>query len=109
VATEQDLLKQLFWVTGTILLCIPTLFPWYLLWLVPFLCFFPNPAWLLLSCLTAFSYYVLIDWWTLGVWRQSSFFMQLQYYPFYALLIFDFLWKRTRNPSGDGKVEVQLN
>ena len=109
VATEQDLLKQLFWVTGTILLCIPTLFPWYLLWLVPFLCFFPNPAWLLLSCLTAFSYYVLIDWWTLGVWRQSSFFMQLQYYPFYALLMFDFLWKRTRNPSGDGKVEVQLN
>jgi alpha-1,6-mannosyltransferase len=104
VATKQDLLEQLFWLTGTMLLCIPTLFPWYLLWLVPFLCFFPNPAWLLLTCLTAFSYYILIDWWTLGVWRQSPFFMQLQYYPFYVLLLLEFLWRRTRKPRGDRKV-----
>ena len=86
-----DLLDQLYWTTGAVLLCAPTLFPWYLIWMVPFLCFFPNPAWLLLTALSPLSYYVLIDWWTLGVWRQSNLFLRLEYYPFYGLLIWNFL------------------
>ena len=86
-----DLLEQLYWTTGAVLLCAPTLFPWYLIWMVPFLCFFPNPAWLLLTALSPLSYYVLIDWWTLGVWRQSNLFLRLEYYPFYGLLIWNFL------------------
>ena len=92
-----DLLEQLYWTTGAVLLCAPTLFPWYLIWMVPFLCFFPNPAWLLLTALSPLSYYVLIDWWTLGVWRQSNLFLRLEYYPFYGLLIWNFLrvWRAT--------------
>jgi hypothetical protein len=86
-----DLIVQLYWATGAILLCAPTLFPWYLIWMVPFLCFFPNPAWLLLTGLSPLSYYVLIDWWTLGLWRQNDLFLKLQYFPFYGLLIWNFL------------------
>lgn len=86
-----DLLEQLYWATGAVLLCAPTLFPWYLIWMVPFLCFFPNPAWLLLTALSPLSYYVLIEWWTLGLWRQSDLFLKLQYLPFYGLLIWNFL------------------
>jgi hypothetical protein len=86
-----DLLEQLYWATGAVLLCAPTLFPWYLIWMVPFLCFFPNPAWLLLTVLSPLSYYVLIEWWTLGLWRQSDLFLKLQYLPFYGLLIWNFL------------------
>jgi alpha-1,6-mannosyltransferase len=103
VVRMQDLLDQLYWMTGAVLLCAPTLFPWYLVWLVPYLCFFPNPAWLLLTALIALSYYVLIDWWTLGIWKQDAAFLKLQYYPFYTLLIFDFLWKRTRSRKPDRK------
>jgi hypothetical protein len=88
---KAGLLKQLYWVTGGVLLCAPTLFPWYLVWIVPFLCFFPNPAWLLLTALSPLSYYVLIDWWTLGIWRQRDLFLRLQYYPFYGLLVWNFL------------------
>jgi hypothetical protein len=90
-----DLLENLYWTSATVLLCAPTLFPWYLIWMAPFLCFFPNSAWLLLMALGPLSYYVLIEWWTLGVWQQSDLFLKLQYFPFYALLIWNFLrvWK----------------
>ncbi|MCI0418903.1 MAG: hypothetical protein L0312_06750, partial [Acidobacteria bacterium] len=89
LARKYDLIEQLYWVTGAILICAPTLFPWYLIWMAPFLCFFSNPAWMLLTALSPLSYYVLIDWWTLGIWHQSDLFLQLQYYPFYGLLIWN--------------------
>lgn len=91
LARKLELLEQLYWVTGAILLCAPALFPWYLIWITPFLCFFPNPAWLLLTALSPLSYYVLIEWWTIGLWRQNDLFLKLQYYPFYGLLIWNFL------------------
>lgn len=84
---KLDILEQLYWVTGAVLLCGPTLFPWYLIWMVPFLCFFQSAAWLLLTALAPLSYCVLIDWWTLGIWRQSETFLMLQYYPFFSLLL----------------------
>jgi alpha-1,6-mannosyltransferase len=91
----KDLKEQLYWLTGGILISVPTLFPWYLVWMIPFLCFFPNPAWILLSITSALSYYVLIDWWTLGIWRQNDFFMALEYYPFFGLLLFCLVKKLT--------------
>ncbi len=87
LAGVNDLLKQQFWLLSGLLLLAPSLFPWYLVWVVPLLCFFPSPAWTVLSVTIAISYYILIDWWTLGVWRQSDFFKGLQYYPFFALLL----------------------
>jgi alpha-1,6-mannosyltransferase len=84
----DDLLRQLYWLTGGLLLLVPTLFPWYVVWIIPFLCFFPNPAWMLFSFSSALSYYVLIDWWSLGIWRQNDLFLALEYYPFFGLLFF---------------------
>ena len=72
--------------TGAVLLFSPTLFPWYLVWIIPFLCFFPNPAWLLLSGLSVLSYEVLNGWSVLGIWRSDPFFLKLQYYPFWGML-----------------------
>lgn len=95
-------LRQLYWLTGAVLLFSPTLFPWYLVWIVPFLCFFPNPAWLLLSGLSVLSYEVLNDWSVLGIWRSDPFFLKLQYYPFLgmlALLGIRSLWRRRQRPA----------
>ncbi len=83
---ESCSLWQLYGLTGAVLLFSPTLFPWYLVWIVPFLCFFPNPAWLLLSGLSFLSYEVLIDWSVLGIWQSDPFFLKLQYYPFWGML-----------------------
>ena len=84
-------LRQIFWLTGAIILVNPTLYPWYLIWIIPYLCFFHNPAWLLLSGLSMVSYEVLINWNTLQIWQQDPLFLKLQYYPFYTLLLCGFI------------------
>lgn len=84
-------LRQIYWLTGAIILFTPTLYPWYLIWIIPYLCFFHNPAWLLLSGLSMVSYEVLINWNTLQIWQQDPLFLKLQYYPFYTLLLFGFI------------------
>lgn len=100
----SDLLRQAYWVTGALLLSAPTLFPWYLTWMVPFFCFFPNPAWILLTITSSISYYVLIEYWTLGVWRQNQSFMNLEYIPFYILLVGTFVWRRLNREGAKGQI-----
>jgi alpha-1,6-mannosyltransferase len=70
---------------GTYLLLVPTsMHPWYVIWIVPFLCFNPWPAWLYFSGAVSLSYlsYVVepapIPWWA---WLA-------EYGPLFALLLF---------------------
>jgi len=69
---------------GAYLLLVPTaMHPWYVVWVVPFLCARPSPAWLWFSGAVPLSYvaYVVapapLPWWA---WL-------LQYGPLYALLL----------------------
>ena len=41
------------------------------LWIVPFLCFYPNYAWILLTGLIMLSYHVLIRYMADGIWMES--------------------------------------
>ncbi len=115
LARKGNILEQFYWMTGAVLLCAPALFPWYLIWMVPFLCLFHSSAWLLLTALAPLSYYVLIDWWTLGIWSQNELFLKLQYYPFYGLLALNFLnsilrLRKTRSLSvGSHNLPAQLD
>jgi len=82
---------------GTSLVLWPNGYSWYFTWIVPLLCFFPNPAWLLLTVLQFLSYNVLIGYGILGEFRFDPFFQWLVYLPFYALLLFGWLlhrWKK---------------
>ena len=83
-----------FFVCATLLLLSPTLYPWYLIWLIPFLIFLPNWSWLFFTMLIQLSYYVLQNYHTNGVWEESNVILFLQYFPFYGLLIFEYLDKR---------------
>ena len=80
---------------ATILVFSPNGYSWYFTWIVPFLCFFPNPAWLLLTILQFLSYNVLIGYGILGVFHFDPFFQCLVYLPFYALLFFHWFYRRT--------------
>ena len=82
-----DLLRAAYILVGAILLLSPNAFPWYFTWMVPLLCFFPNPAWLLLTVLQFVSYHVLIEYQASGVWRFQPFYLWLTYVPFFGLLI----------------------
>jgi alpha-1,6-mannosyltransferase len=81
---------------GSYLLLVPTsMHPWYVLWIVPFLCLWPSPPWLFFSGAVVLSYmsYVVdpapIPWWA---WLA-------EYGPLYALLILSGVRALTRSPS----------
>jgi glycosyl transferase family 87 len=83
---------------GTILAFGPNGYSWYFTWIVPLLCFYPNPAWLMLTVLEFLSYNVLIGYGILGVFKFDPLMQWLVYAPFYALLT-GLWWYGRRNPG----------
>lgn len=81
---------------GTILAFGPNGYSWYFTWIVPLLCFFPNPAWLMLTVLQFLSYNVLIGYGILGVFKFDPLMQWLVYAPFYLLLVAHWLYGRKR-------------
>jgi alpha-1,6-mannosyltransferase len=86
---------------GTILAFGPNGYSWYFTWIVPLLCFFPNPAWLMLTVLQFLSYNVLIGYGILGVFRFDPRMQWLVYAPFYLLLVAHWLYSRKRRPRNE--------
>jgi len=89
---------------GTFILLNPTVHPWYLCWLVPFLAVHPERAWIMLTGLVMLSYWILIDYAGIGVWEESVCIKLMEYVPFYALLVWDAVRrsasKRASEPLG---------
>jgi len=46
--SQRDLLHKCFLALGILFLLNPVCDPWYFIWVMPFLCFFPSRSWLLL-------------------------------------------------------------
>ncbi len=60
-----------FFLVGAFLLLTPTLHPWYAVWIIPFMVFYRQPAWLVFTGLIAISYHVLIKYTSEGIWEQA--------------------------------------
>jgi alpha-1,6-mannosyltransferase len=84
--------RAAFLVIGSILIFSPNAYPWYFTWIIPFLCFEQNPAWLLLTILQFLSYKVLIEYQDYGIFNFDPRYLALTYIPFYAVL----LWQVVR-------------
>ena len=82
-----DPFRSAFILLGAYLVLTPTVQPWYLVWVIPFLCLYPNPAWVLLSGLVALSYHVVIGFVLTETWQEETWVRFVQYVPFYGLLI----------------------
>jgi alpha-1,6-mannosyltransferase len=83
--------RAAFLLIGTVLLFAPNGYSWYFTWIVPLLCFFPSPAWLLLTVLQFLSYKIFINYRAYGDWQFDPLFQWLTYGPFYALLGWEIL------------------
>jgi alpha-1,6-mannosyltransferase len=95
--------RAAFLIIGSILIFSPNAYPWYFTWIIPFLCFEPNPAWLLLTILQFLSYKVLIEYQDYGIFNFDPRYLALTYIPFYALL----LWQAVRKkPTTTAQVET---
>jgi alpha-1,6-mannosyltransferase len=92
---REEVERYAFLTIGCALLLTPTLYPWYLLWVVPFLCLFPNRAWILFTGLVFASYWVWVVLERTGQWRLPAVVYAVEYAPFYALLSFD-AWRARR-------------
>ncbi|MBI5782484.1 MAG: hypothetical protein HZA69_01940, partial [Gammaproteobacteria bacterium] len=88
-------LQGALWLIGAALLLTSTLYPWYLLWLLPFLCFYPQRAWILLTGLVMLSYHVLVRYVAGGAWEESWWVRLVIYVPFFALWLND-TWRSRR-------------
>jgi hypothetical protein len=94
-----DPTRAAFLMIGTVLLFAPNGYSWYFTWIVPLLCFYPSPAWLLLTVLEFLSYKIFINYRALGTWKFDPLFQWLCYAPFYALLGWEFLRKKKPNET----------
>jgi hypothetical protein len=98
---NDAVLKFAFMVIGTFLILSPTVHPWYLTWIVPFLCFNNNWAWLVLTGTVVFYYFMnhnlfstLIEYNNEWVWQEVHWLKLPEYIPFYGLLIYGWLVKK---------------
>ena len=98
----RDPYRAAFATLGAYILLSPTVHPWYLLWVLPFLAFFPSPAWMLLSGLIFLAYEVQIGYGSGGVWREKPWVLWAQYAPFYLLLCGAELARRWGSRPGHG-------
>ena len=76
---------------GCLLLFMPTLHPWYLILIVPFMVFYPSKAWLYLQAAMAFTFPVVGIETATGVFQELHWIKPLIYGPFYGLLLWGFL------------------
>jgi len=88
IEDPQKFLKQFFILMALVFLLSPIQNPWYLCWVVPFLCLFPLRSWILLTGLVGFYY---LDFYfdyqeiqSLIKWTPW-----VEYLPFYLLLAWD--------------------
>ena len=74
--------------TGGVLLLSPTAYPWYFTWSIPFLCFYPNAAWLLMSVTSVLAYTPAITYGAGEPLKNSLLMLSLEYGPVYLWLAY---------------------
>ncbi|MCP4683995.1 MAG: glycosyltransferase family 2 protein [bacterium] len=95
--SATDVYFRALCIFGAYVLFTPTLFPWYLVWLLPLLMLYRRPSFLVLTGICLLSYHVLIAEYTLGMWLEHWYLRALEYLPFYAVLAYE-LWSHRGAP-----------
>jgi hypothetical protein len=83
--------RQAYFLIGALIILMPAaLHPWYVVWLIPFLAFYPSPAWLIFSCTVAASYLKYVS----PGGGFPRWVLLLEYLPLYTLLAGGYLLQR---------------
>jgi hypothetical protein len=96
VALRVPPLRSCYLTLGAILLLTPTVHPWYLLFLLPMLCFFESPAFLFLMVSVVLSYHSAYLSEPGLPWQDVGWVKALEYGPFFALLVHT-TWRSVRS------------
>jgi hypothetical protein len=80
-----EFVRGLFWIMALVFLLSPVQNPWYLCWVVPFLCVFPTRSWIALTGLVGLYYLdFYFDYQEMSAF--STWIPWVEYLPFYFLL-----------------------
>jgi alpha-1,6-mannosyltransferase len=101
---DGQVIRYAYVLIGLLIILMPTaLHPWYVVILVPFLCFFPSAAWLFFTCMVTLSYlYYEPSMDDLPVWVTL-----LEYVPLFAILATGYILKRQARPNWGFRVSGQ--
>jgi hypothetical protein len=78
-----EVLRAAYILTGLLMILMPaSLHPWYVILIIPFLAFYPNPAWLIFSCTVTLSYLKYVS--PQGI--MPTWILLVEYLPLFALL-----------------------
>jgi alpha-1,6-mannosyltransferase len=91
--SRWDILHASLAALAGLLLLSPNAFPWYFSWSVPFLCFVPSPAWLLMTVTCVLGYAPVVAYAAGQSYRDSPLILTLEYAPVAALLAVE-AWRR---------------
>jgi rSAM/selenodomain-associated transferase 2 len=89
----DDALHSAYLAVGCVLLFLPTLHPWYLVLIAPFLCVFPSRAWLYLQAAALFTFPVMAGEMRAGLFQEIPWLKLPEYLPFYGLLVWGIVSK----------------
>src|SRR5215471_3160277 len=92
--------------TGGVLLVSPTAYPWYFTWSIPFLCFYPSAAWLLMSVTCVLAYTPAIAFGADEPLKNSLLMLSLEYVPVYLWLAY-YCWVARRTKLSPSPTEVE--
>src|SRR5246127_763746 len=94
--------------TGGVLLVSPTAYPWYFTWSIPFLCFYPSAAWLLMSVTSVLGYTPPLADGSGEPPKNSLLMLSLEYCPVYLWLAY-YCWAARKTGLSPGPQEVGLS
>lgn len=84
---RSDIVRATGVVIGAFLVLSPTLHPWYLAWIAPFVALRPSAAWCWLLAAAPLLYWPLAEWQLRGQWVEPAWLWPLLALPFFALSI----------------------
>ncbi|OHE76579.1 MAG: hypothetical protein A2107_11905 [Verrucomicrobia bacterium GWF2_62_7] len=87
IVLRMNTIRSFYILTGVFLFFSPVVYPHYVAFLVPFLCFYPNPGWMLLSATVLLSYWVGFAAPSPGHSVVSGSVRMIEYLPVFAVMV----------------------
>jgi len=88
---DDRVVQYAFILAGLLMILMPaSLHPWYVILVIPFLAFYPSPAWLIFSCTVTLSYLKYVS--ASGI--MPTWVLLAEYLPLFALLAAGWIYKK---------------
>jgi hypothetical protein len=91
--------RAVYYATCAFVIFVPTLHPWYLMLLTPFLVFYRSTSWIVLHLTISAALFVQFRYAHTGLWYQSWYVWFIEYLPFAGCALINFLSGNGNDPA----------